>query len=225
LRTPLFHVYQTLEYGGCELTEAVRTIDLIETMAFDPSSGIANLEQHLERMKASAAELGFTFDRHLARNELQAATFRCRDARKIRLLLSPSGQMAIECRSLPKTPSEPVDVALALRSLASDDQRLCHKTSERTFYDEARAKAGTYEVVFVDQDGFVTEGSFTNIFVERGDRLLTPPASRGLLRGVLRRQLIEEGRAEEADLRPENLRAGFFIGNAVRGLIAAKLVE
>ena len=73
-------------------------VDLIETMAFDPSNGIANLEQHLERMKESAAALGFTFDRHVARNELQAATFRCRDSRKIRLLLSPSGNMAIESR-------------------------------------------------------------------------------------------------------------------------------
>lgn len=194
-------------------------------MAFDPSSGIANLEQHLERMKASAVELGFAFDRHLARNELQAATFRCRDQRKVRLLLSPSGHMAIESRSLAKTPPQPVDVALAPQPLAPDDFRLRHKTSDRGFLKEAHAKAGTFEVVFVDPEGFLTEGSGHNIFVDSGDKLLTPPLSRGLLPGVLRRQLLEEGRAEEADLRPADLREGFFIGNAVRGLIAAKLVE
>lgn len=210
---------------GYELTEAARTIDLIETMAFDPSSGIANLEQHLERMKTSAVELGFAFDRHLARNELQAATFRCRDARKIRLLLSPSGHMAIESRALPKTPPQPVDVALAPLSLAPDDPRLCHKTSDRRHLNEARAKAGTYDVVFVDADGFITEATGHNVFVERSGKLLTPPLSRGLLPGVLRRQLIEQGQAEEADLRPDDLRNGFFIGNAVRGMIAARLVE
>jgi para-aminobenzoate synthetase/4-amino-4-deoxychorismate lyase len=207
------------------LTEMVRTIDLIETMAFDPSSGIANLEQHLERMKTSAAELGFTFDRHLARNELQAATFRCRDRRKVRLLLSPSGHMAIESRSLLKTVPQPLEVALAPSPLPADDFRLRHKTSDRSLYNEARAKSGADEVVFVDKEGFLTEASSSNVFVERSSMLLTPPLSRGLLPGVLRRLLIEEGRAEEADLRPEDLQDGFFVGNAVRGLIAAKLVE
>jgi para-aminobenzoate synthetase/4-amino-4-deoxychorismate lyase len=207
------------------LSEAAGTVDLIETMAFDPSSGIANLEQHLERMKTSAAELGFTFDRHLARNELQAATFRCRDRRKVRLLLSPSGHMAIESRSLPKTVPQPLEVALAPSPLPADDFRLRHKTSDRSFYTEARAKSGADEVVFVDKEGFLTEASSSNVFVERSSMLLTPPLSRGLLPGVLRRLLIEEGRAEEADLRPEDLQDGFFVGNAVRGLIAARLVE
>jgi para-aminobenzoate synthetase/4-amino-4-deoxychorismate lyase len=45
------------------------------------------------------------------------------------------------------------------------------------------------------------------------------------LPGVLRRTLIEEGRAEEADLRCEDLRQGLMIGNAVRGLIPAQLME
>jgi para-aminobenzoate synthetase/4-amino-4-deoxychorismate lyase len=35
--------------------------------------------------------------------------------------------------------------------------------------------------------------------------------------------LIDEGKAEERDLTPEDLKAGFFVGNIVRGLIPAKL--
>ena len=73
--------------------------DLEATMEFDPDEGIANLEEHLDRMKRSADERGFKFDRHAARNELQAATFG-KDRRAIaRLLLSPSGAMAIEVRA------------------------------------------------------------------------------------------------------------------------------
>lgn len=70
--------------------------DLIVTMTFDPMAGILDLEEHLSGMKAEAAARAYTFDRHDVRNELQAATFRLRDARTIRLLLSPSGALAIE---------------------------------------------------------------------------------------------------------------------------------
>ena len=197
--------------------------DLIETMRFDPREGLYELDRHLARMKRSAETFGFAFDRHDARNELQAATFFLKEARKLRLLLSGSGALAIESRPLPDAPEGPVEVALAPLPVEPEDFRLRHKTSDRRFYDEAREKAGTFEVAFVDRDGFVTEGSFTSLFVERGGRLLTPPLARGLLPGVLRAVLIEEGRAEEADLRAEDLEDGFFLGNAVRGLIAAAL--
>ena len=99
-----------------------------------------------------------------------------------------------------------------------------HKTSLRALYDEARAEAGAAEVVFVDEPGFVTEGSWSNIFVEREGVLLTPPASLGLLPGVLRAELIEKGRAVESHLRLADLAGGFFIGNALRGLIPARLL-
>ena len=89
------------------VTAGAPTIDLIETMAFDPVEGIALLERHLARMKTSASLLGFAFDRHAARNELQAATFRLREPRRIRLLLARSGAVAIEVAPLPAVPAEP----------------------------------------------------------------------------------------------------------------------
>ena len=70
--------------------------DLIATMAFDPHAGIADLESHLASLKDEAAALGYRFDRHAVRNELQAATFRLRTPTTLRLLVSPSGALAIE---------------------------------------------------------------------------------------------------------------------------------
>ncbi len=197
-----------------------RRFDLIETMKFDPHGGIAELDRHLARLKRSADTFGYPFDRHVVRNELQAATFRAGPSR-IRLLLSASGALAIELRPLPPPPDQPVEVAVAPLPVAADDFRLAHKTSDRAFYDEAREAAGTFEILFRDPAGFLTEGSFTNLFVERGARLLTPPLARGLLPGILRERLIEEGRAEEADLIEADLASGFLIGNNVRGLIRA----
>ena len=200
-----------------------RAFDLIETMRFDPEGGIHLLDRHIERIGGSAAVFGIPFDRHAVRNELQAATFRIAAARRVRLMLSQSGRIAIEITKLHATPDGPVEVALAPLPVSPDDVRLRHKTSDRSFYSQARAKAGTFEVALLDAQGFVTEGSFTNIFVKAQGVLLTPPLSRGLLPGVLRAELLANGSAVEGDVRPQDLADGFFVGNASRGLLPATL--
>ncbi len=209
---------------GAFVSAGQRRFDLVETMAFDPDAGIALLDRHLARMKASALTFGFPFDRHEARNELQAATFRLREPRRIRLLLAPGGAIAIQVSPMPPAPVLPVEVAIVPRPVGPRDMRLAHKTSDRGLYDRARAAAGAAEIAFVDAQGFLTEGSFTTLFVERDGRLVTPPLSCGLLPGVLRADLIESGRAVEGDLMPGDLAGGFFIGNALRGLIPAVAV-
>jgi para-aminobenzoate synthetase/4-amino-4-deoxychorismate lyase len=111
--------------------------------------------------------------------------------------------------------------------LDPSDWRLAHKTTDRGFYEDAlrAAKAhGGVEALLVRDDGLVTEGSFTNVFVAGADGiLLTPPASLGLLPGILREYLIEKGQAREAELTLDDLAGGFQLGNAVRGLFSAKL--
>ena len=197
--------------------------DLIETMRFEPSSGFARLELHLDRIKESARALNFAFDRHDARNRLHAATFHLANPAKLRLVISRSGASAIEVRPLPAPVTEPWGVAVVPLPVDPQDFRLSHKTSDRGFYDNARKATNSDEVVFVDSDGYLTEGSITAIFVERNGKLMTPFLSRGLLPSVLRRALIESGRAVEADLRPVDLADGFFLGNSLRGLFPAKL--
>ena len=206
--------------------EAAGGHDLIETMRFDPQSGIDLLELHLERLKASAGELGFSFDRHETRNRIQALCFELDQPAKVRLLLARSGEIALETMPLPPPVEGTVGCIALPLPVVPNDWRLRHKSTDRGFYEAALAAAkerGAYEALFVRDDGLVTEGSFTNLFVERDGTLLTPAASLGLLPGVLRRRLLDEGRAIEAELTLGDLAGGFLIGNATRGLIPAKL--
>lgn len=203
-----------------------RSFDLIETMRFEALEGFVELDRHLDRMKASADALGFAFNRHDCRNDLQASTFRLTADARIRLMLAPSGALAIEVRAVPEKPAEPVEVAIVPLPVPPGDPRLRHKTSDRAFLDDARRRAGTFEVIFTTPDGFLTEGSFTNIFapVRAGDGLVTPHSG-SLMPGILRQRLLDEGAAIEGDLRPADLTGGFFVGNSLRGLIAARLVS
>lgn len=201
---------------------------LIETMGYDPQAGVPMIEMHLERLKQSAAELGFECDRHAIRNEVQAVCFTHREPARLKIELRRSGQFAILLGEVPPRLEEPAPVAIVALDLPADDVRLCHKTSDRLFYDAARMEAvrkGALEAVLIRHDGLITEGSFTNVFVERDGMLLTPPLSLGLLPGILRRALIEEGRAKEVELRADDLLDGLMIGNSLRGLIRARLVS
>ncbi len=221
---PALEWQECLAKGGF-VNAAVASFDLLETMHFDPRDGFARLDAHLARIGDSARAFGFGFDRHLIRNMLQHATFRQRSPARVRLRLSPAGNVAIEVVPPATPPQTPVSVAIVPLPVDPADIRLRHKTSDRAFYDDARRGTDCFEVLLEDSAGRLTEGSFTSLFVERGGTLLTPAASLGLLPGVLRAALIAEGRAQEAVLTRADLTQGFFIGNAARGLIAARLVD
>lgn len=110
--------------------------------------------------------------------------------------------------------------------LDSTDPFRAHKTTARGIYDRARAAlpAGVDEAVFLNERGEVAEGTITTVFVPRAGVLLTPPCASGCLPGVLRAELLAGLGAREATLFPGDLAGGFFLGNALRGLIRAALV-
>ncbi|PZU12010.1 MAG: aminodeoxychorismate synthase component I [Sphingomonas sp.] len=206
------------------VSAALPAFDLVETLRFDPEEGLPDLERHIARLKASAQALGFAMDRHALRNDLHAATFRRTAESRVRVRLSRSGAAAVEVTGVPPRPAGEVRVAIRPLPVDPSDVRLRHKTSDRGFYEEMRSATGRFEVIFTLPSGEITEGSFTTVFVPDAEgRLRTPPLSLGLLPGVLRDRLIEEGRAYESLLTPADLEGAFFVGNALRGLIPARL--
>jgi para-aminobenzoate synthetase/4-amino-4-deoxychorismate lyase len=197
--------------------------DLIETMRLQGGI-VADLPRHLARMAGSAAFFGWDFDEKSVVSMVESAVSGWNSGR-VRLVCAGPGVVCVQVSHPPAVVSDVVDVALVRLPVAADDWRLRHKTSDRGFYDATRRASGAFECVFVGEDGAVTEGSFTNVFVERDGVLVTPPLAMGLLPGVLRGRLINEGRAVEGAVTPVDLLGGFFIGNALRGLMPARLAD
>ena len=90
---------------------------------------------------------------------------------------------------------------------------------------EARA-AGAYEALMLDRDGFVTEGTTSNVFAVRGATVVTPPLAVGILEGVTRGLVLALARslgipAREERLRPRDLEAAdeIFITSSVREIV------
>lgn len=203
---------------------------LIETMRWDRENGFYLLDLHLDRLNSSARYFQIPLDL----GEVRRAVFKLREEfrddkiYKIRLLLDLEGRIRIDYEELNEVRT-PVKVKLSNKRVDPEDIFLYHKTTNRSLYDGERRKAlaeGFFEVIFLNKKGELTEGSISNIFIEKGGILYTPPLSSGLLPGVLREHLIQSGRAEEKVLYPRDLLEAdkVYIGNSVRGIMEAEFV-
>ncbi|WP_224704222.1 aminodeoxychorismate synthase component I [Devosia aquimaris] len=202
-------------------------VTLIETLAWTPETGYVLRQRHLDRLLASAAVFGLAHDPDAINALLDAEAF---DApMRVRLTLDTGGP---QLSAVPLPPNPAVfRFMLAEDTLQSDSIWLAHKTTNRAFYDGPRQAAhaahGVDEVLFRNERGELTEGSITNLFIERDGRLLTPPLSSGLLPGTLRAELIASGRAVEQVLHLADLETAdaIWLGNSVRGLLPAQWIR
>ncbi|OAI44932.1 hypothetical protein AYO42_03845 [Rhizomicrobium sp. SCGC AG-212-E05] len=213
------------EYAECLLKarffeRARRPLELIETLCWQ--DGFVRLDRHLARMEASARVFGLHFDACAARIALHHAVAGKSGAQRVRLTLNEQGDHDAAAHPLASSPPH-WSFAMSPETMHSTDLLLRHKTNWRELYESEVKRLGTDEVVFRNERGELTEGARSNIFVAREGMLLTPPVEAGVLGGCLRAELIEQGRAREALLTPDDLKDGFYFGNSLRGLIPARL--
>jgi 4-amino-4-deoxychorismate lyase len=204
-------------------------LTLIETMRWEPATGFVRFAQHMRRLHRSADALGFLPAPRDLHDQLEAVG-QGDQALRVRLEMSFRGR--IDIKTTPFTPlSEDTvwRIGIARTRIASDDLLLRHKTNRRDVYELARdefARDEVDEVLLLNERDEVCEGTISNIFLETADGVLkTPALSCGLLAGILRADLIREGRATAGVLRPSELKATpIYVGNSLRGLIRAVLV-
>jgi 4-amino-4-deoxychorismate lyase len=205
---------------------------LIETLRWTPGSGFLRLERHLQRLLESARELGFSCDAGRIRSALEDSVARQDGTLRVRLVLEANGEPHISTQAFEPVASGKVwNLKIAGIRLSSSDPLLRHKTTRRDPFVKARAEHGPEEadeVLLLNERGEVCEGAISTIFADVGAGVLVTPAlSCGLLPGVLRAELIAEGRAREAVIKSADLLQAkrLFVGNSLRGLIPARMSE
>lgn len=202
---------------------------LIETLRWQPDAGFLRLDQHLRRLSRSADALGFRQPQD-AKSKLEKEVSGDAPLR-VRLVMTYRGKMEVTVTPFEHMPESTVwRLKIAKTKLQSEDSLFRHKTTRREPYEAARAEFSRQEadeVILLNERGEVCEGTITNIFAEAADgMLLTPPLTSGLLPGVLRAELIRERKARGEVLKLDDLRhRKLFVGNSLRGLIPAELVD
>lgn len=87
-------------------------------------------------------------------------------------------------------------------------------------------RAGDYEAIMCDRDGYLAEGASSNVFFVDGQRLLTPSLAVGLLAGITRERVLELASGlgvtvEQGHFVPERLRSASeaFLTSSIRGVL------
>jgi para-aminobenzoate synthetase/4-amino-4-deoxychorismate lyase len=239
--------WEECKLKGRFLTAPAPEFKLIETMLWHPESGYWLLELHLDRLAESAGYFFYPLELEKIRAALHALTadFETSTSMKshrVRLTLSKAGMFEIMQSELHENFSPVLEperimqqksgnnlpkVIFSKSNTDSNSVYLFHKTTLRKLYNEERTdfvgKKGYYEVLFVNEKGEVTEGSYSNIFLQKKGRLFTPPVSCGLLPGVFRGYLLQQfpGLVVEKIFRRRDLEQAeaVYVGNSVRGLV------
>jgi para-aminobenzoate synthetase/4-amino-4-deoxychorismate lyase len=217
------------------LTKVDTPFELIETLRFERGKGFHLLERHLARLQSSSAHFGYPFTRDAVMAALDAEAARIEaPVALVRLLLAEHGAITVTSTPIELPTRDTVwRFVISDQRLDEKDPFFYHKTTRRQFYDREmerqKALTGCDEVVFLNKKGELTEATRTNLFIEIDGRLFTPALTCGLLPGTLREELLDLPRAaaSEAVLTPQDLLAAdrIYLGNSVRGLIRAELIQ
>ncbi len=214
------------------------------------NSLVLDIEPHLSRLGKSAQELGFDFNKNLCRQELEkslASTLKP-GLYKLKIILERTG--LIETQIEPYLRFRDPNYILRVRILdpqvyhSQDPLIYKHKSSLRP--DLSAYLQDVDELIWLNKDGWLAEGSYTNIFWEESPSLWrTPSLETGILAGTMRAKLLANPRdtqysnpsLKDIFQKIEQIEEGFYpvsdllkaphlvLSNALLGPRLAKLVE
>ena len=207
---------------------------LIETMRVEPGHSLPLLPEHLFRLERSCRELEYSWpgiEEILDAIRACLATLDASSLWRMRLLLAPGGTLSLET-----SPMQPVTdvlrVVLAGPRASGAEAFLQHKTTHRPWYREASewlsTHPDTFDVLFWNEDGEMSEGSRSNVYMLRDDGVwVTPPVKAGALPGVQRQALLDAGVVTEANISRDSFvqARAWRVSNALRGWCDARLVS
>ncbi|MEA2066108.1 MAG: aminotransferase class IV [Thermotogota bacterium] len=92
--------------------------------------------------------------------------------------------------------------------------------------------ADNYDLVLLNEKGNVTEGSYTNIFLVKNEKLITPDIRSGVLPGVTRENILSLARAMDITIKERNVKSWelftadeLFLSHTSMGLVPVRKIE
>jgi branched-chain amino acid aminotransferase len=159
------------------------------------------LKQHLTRINHSAEFLGYSS--RLKEERMRSSidnllTGNLKEKGRLRITLYRGSPYDVNQESLLILLDEtadraPCDVGICKVNNRHLDPLARHKTGNRLFFRHLyRTNPGVEEVVMIDEDDQLLEGTVSNVFLVIDGAICTPPREAGILPGIQRGQLIRD---------------------------------
>ncbi len=209
---------------------------------------VFGIDEHMTRLERSASLIGLVlpYDRPriikavyetLSANELRDAYIRISVSRGPGAIgLDPAlcSEPSFVIMVVPHRPHPPEFYARGVGVILSSVRRNAREAlnpmiKSLNFLNNIQAKreaiaAGAYEALMCNVDGFVAEGTVTNVFFVVQGELRTPALETGLLDGITRRIVIEAAGSEGVPVREELFRPEDLLG-ADEAFLSNSIIE
>ncbi len=193
-----------------------RGFGLIETLRYSVTDGYFLRQLHRDRLAHSAEWFNRPFDLDGFDRLLDQGARDFNRNKRVRVMLDDRGRLSLQATMLMTSVNPVMEIMLATLPAGIDPVLLHHKTTLRSHYDP---RSNGDEVLLCNREGRVTESSIANVVFEVYGRKYTPPLEDGLLGGVYRQHLIDQGLVELQSLSIESLQnvERLWLVNALRG--------
>ncbi len=190
------------------LTKSDNYFELFETMLVDKNE-IYLLNHHLNRLEKSAEYFLFNFDREEVKTEIENCLENLSSQKKykMKLMLSKWGDVKIGIEEI-KEEKNILKVSFSEKKINSKNKFQYFKTTNRETYDTDLVKyknKGYDEVIYLNEEGELAEGSITNIFLRKQGEWLTSKVDSGILEGCYRTFFIENNDVKVTNLYLQDL--------------------
>ena len=181
-------------------------------------------EQHIERLRKAGRYFAFSFDVEDLKQKIEEECQACdiNQDYRLRISLSKSGEIAVDCQAL-----EPLSPTFCQAKLCLQEANLQQAFTYFKTTHRPHLNLGKHEKIYHNTRGELLETSIGNLVLKIDGKLYTPPIRLGILPGIYRQHLLETGQLEEKVLTFADIdQAEAIYGcNAVRGLYELILQE
>lgn len=177
-------------------------------------------EEHFKRLENSAKHFGFKYQQPEIKKEKKDGI--------LRILLDKNGNYEYEYKDLNENTNDTITISPIV--INSSNELMYHKTTYRPWFLESYKNihyGNIYDEIFFNEKGELTEGARSNIILDIDGKLYTPPLSCGLLNGIYRQKMLDEGKCSEKILYKNDLinADNIYCVNSVRGMKKVVLQE
>ena len=188
------------------------------------------LKEHIERLKNGMKELGLEELEEEMLLDYISLNFIKNKA--VKILVTPQNIIITE-REIPYIEEDYIQgSSLKLSKVRRNStSMLCYIKSTNyieNIIEKNKAKEdGFKDVLFLNENGYLSETSCANIFIVKNDKIYTPKVSCGLLNGIIRMWVVKNFPIIETELTLDDLKNAdeVFITNSLMGIMKVKKFE